>query len=207
MDDWFTWGFVAMILVFMVIKVLYQRKMYKDSVYRVIYSAFTEYRVRRKSIEGMSESYLFRDTFGPHRIIYSVVDSKKYHPFSFITVFLNTGCYVFGVCTKTPDEKSLSVCWEFYEKNIQKKLKDTVYDPGKLPVTCKLIVPDAMTQVPEKDYIIRRSGLVECLRTLQSQRKAQYSAEDVEHLFKIVAAEVLKKEDDSRLGTMLTKDS
>lgn len=205
--DWFTWGFVALILVFMIAKLLFEHRMYKNSVYKVIYGTFTEYRMRKKSIERMSESYDFQRELGPHRIIYSVVDEKVYNPASFVTVFLESGCYIFGVCSKMPGDNAITTCKMFYTQNIEAKLKGSVYDPRKLPVTYLLVVPDSLKEVPKRKNLIRREQLFTQLKELHSAASPVYSGEDVEHLFKLVAADVLKKEEDSQLGTMLSQDA
>lgn len=205
--DWLTWGFVAVVLIFMAAKLLFERKMYKNSVYKVIYATFTEYRMRKKSIERMAESYQFQEKLGAHKIIFSVVDEKTYNPASFVTVLLESGCYIFGVCAKAPGDNAVTTCKMFYAQNIEAKLKGTVYDPKKLPVTYRLVVPDSMTDAPKRKNVIRREQLFEELQALHGAAKPVYSAEDVEHLFKIIAADVLKKENDSQLGTMLAQDA
>ena len=205
--DLFTWGFISIVLIFMGVKVFYEYRMYKNSVYKMIYSSFIEYRSRRKSIEGMSESYSFRETFGPHRIIFSALEDQKVNPASFMTVFLTSGCYVFGVCNKAPAASSMAHTKEFFAENVQKKLEGTVYGSGKIPVTYRLLLPDSLPgKLPRDKGVIRRQELMEELTRLHKQAPAAWSGEDVDHLFRTTAAQALKTEEESQLSTMLTKD-
>lgn len=205
--DLFTWGFISIVLIFMGAKVFYEFRMYKNSVYKMIYSSFIEYRSRRKSIEGMSESYNFRDAFGPHRIIFSALEDQKISPASFMTVFLTSGCYVFGICTKEPAANSIARTKEFFSENVQKKLEGTVYDSEKVPVTFRLLLPDSLPGKISRDKgVIRRQELMEELTRLHKEAPAVWSAEDVDHLFRTIAAQALKTEEESSLSSMLTKD-
>lgn len=204
--DLFTWGFVAVILVIVGGKWLFERKMYKNSVYKVLYSSFTEYRIRKKTVEGMSESYVLRDTFGGGRMIYQVLNDRQCNPSSFVTIFLESGCYVFGVSvTDKPAKDSLKICKSFFDQNIKKKLADSVYEKKEYPVHFYVVIPDK-SSFKEAAHVVKRQNILSVLQNEHTSGEKVFSQEDVKHLFSIVAKEALDNEEENKFATMLLKE-
>ncbi len=191
--DPFALGFVGVVAVIMAAKWLFEFKMYRSSVYKMLYSGYTEYRMRRKSVLRMSESVAMQARFGDCRLIFQVLPSDCV-PTSFVTVILRSGCYVFGVTgNASPQRNSLQVCRRFFQENIAKKLADTRYRGEALPVAYALVVADS-SNIAQTEYIVKRGDMITWLGRLDSFREKVLSAEDVQHIFSVVAKEALAQE-------------
>lgn len=186
-------GFAGVVATIMIAKWLLEFKMYRSSVYKMLYSGYTEYRMRRKSVRRMSESVAMQEQFGDCRLIFQVLRSD-YVPASFVTVILRSGCYVFGVTGSVPPRKdSLQVCHRFFQENIAKKLAGTPYQSEALPVAYTVVVPDS-SNIAQTGAIVKRGEMIEWLKQLDSAREKVLSAEDVQHIFSVVAKEALAQE-------------
>lgn len=186
-------GFVGVVAAIMTAKWLLEFKMYRSSVYKMLYSGFTEYRMRRKSVRRMSESAAMHEQFGDCRMIFQVLSSDCV-PASFVTVILCSGCYVLGVAgSASPRKDSLQVCRRFFQENITEKLGGTPYQGRKLPVAYAVVVPDS-SNIAQTEHIVKRSNMIEWLKQLDSTREKVLSAEDVQHIFNVVAKEALVQE-------------
>ena len=186
-------GFVGVVATIMIAKWLFEFKMFRNSIYKMLYSGYTEYRMRKKSVSRMSESVAMNEQFGDCRLIFQVLPSD-YVPASFVTVILRSGCYVFGITGGVaPRKDSLQVCRRFFQENIARKLEDTPYQGRKLPVAYAIVVPDS-SNITKTEYIIKRSDMITWLKQRDSACEKVLSAEDVQHIFSVLVKEALVKE-------------
>jgi len=192
--DLLTYGFLSIVIISMATKWLFEWKMYRNSVYGVLYGTFTEYRMRKKTVIGMSESLKLCELFGPAKIIYHVLDSKQYKLTSFVTIFLNSGCYVIGISMKNMDNiKSVKTAEKFLRENIMNKLDKTIYLEQEIPTHIMLVVSDDETG---SSHIVKRCDLIETIKKIHDESKSALTQEDITHIFHLVAKEALKAEKD-----------
>lgn len=197
--DIFTIGFFAVFILFMAAKYSFGFYMYRKSIYKVLYSGFTEYRMRRKSIEGMSQSYVLKEEFGPNRIIYHVVDSKGAEPSAFVTVFLTSGCYIIKVLKKNEHKKSESDTVEFKQSFILNKLNGTIYQSLRLPVYIIQVLPDlkngkGRNQVNKTARTVPRSELLSILKELHAKSAKVLTEIDLNGIFMTLAHDAIENE-------------
>lgn len=192
-----TIGFVTVIIIFMLLKFLFELYMYKNSVYEVLYSSFTEYRMRRKSIEGISESYQLKEVFGPHRILYHI-DEKDYGKrAAYATVFLTSGCYTIAVNNET--KNVYSEVKNFMKLNIYDQLKNTVYQSLSLQTFIFVISPNhskdnAANGEKAKGFIVGRKDLISKIKELHDQKKNNLSRTDIDGIFYTLAQDSIDSE-------------
>ena len=210
--DVFTWGFVAVILLLAAAKFLFDWRMYKNSVYPVFYAGYTEYRMRKKSVEGMSESYALKDDLGAHRLLYHALRDTSRSPNAFVTLFLTDGIYVCGVVTgQKPQKDALRICREFFAENVEKRLRElTLWREKPLPVTYRIVLPDKSAYA-ENTPCVKRAHLLAEIKKLRAEalRKGGgtgWSEAQLEQGFRAAAADALREEKASSLSFLLTKD-
>ena len=198
--DLLTYGFLSIVIIIMVTKWLFEWKMYKNSVYGILYSTFTEYRMRKKTVIGMSESMKLNELFGSSRIIYHVLDSKQNKLTSFVTIFLSSGCYVIGISMKNMvDKNSVKIVEKFLHENIMDKLDKTIYMEQEIPTHIILLVSDNELYGNNQEqigstHIIKRSEVIENIKEIHNASKSVLTQEDISHIFQLVAQEALKTE-------------
>jgi len=192
-----TIGFVTIIIIFMLLKFLFELYMFKNSVYEVLYSSFTEYRMRKKSIEGISESFQLKEAFGPHRILYHIDEKGHGTRAAYATVFLTSGCYTIAVNNET--KKVFSEVKAFMKQNIYDPLKNTVYD--SLPFQSSIFVissnhavDNAASADKTKGFIVRREDLTSKIKELHNQRKNHLSRIDIDGIFYTLAQDSIESE-------------
>jgi|GEM_PF-3344583 len=204
--DWLTWGLVFVLIVFFTARWVIEYRIYKNSVYKVLYENFTEYRIRKKSIEGMSESNVIKKMFGSGRLVYQVLDQRNLNPASFVVMILPGGFQIFGIAGKNKvGRDALKICGKFYAENVEKKLAQSVYAGKNIPVSCRMVLSDQENAALPKNYV-KRSGLLAEAKKTDEQNGKVLTAEDMEHIFRIIAKDALTEENDNRFGTILTKD-
>jgi hypothetical protein len=147
--DWLTWGLVFVLIVFFTARWVIEYRIYKNSVYKVIYENFTEYRIRKKSIEGMSESNVIKKMFGSGRLVYQVLDQRNLNPASFVVMILPGGFQIFGIAGKNKvGRDALKICGKFYAENVEKKLAQSVYAGKNIPVSFRVVLSDQENAAP-----------------------------------------------------------
>ncbi len=194
--DILTIGFVTVIILFTVCKFLFDRHIYRNSIYQVLYSGFTEYRMRKKSIEGMSESCILTEEFGPHRMLYHVIEKKHAMPCAFVTIFLTSGCYILSI-DKNQNEKAFDEAKAFKEQNIIGQLEKTVYNTLKFPITMMRVLPDTYEikkKDSKKEWTIRRKDLFHFLKKLHSKSETVLSPNDINGIFMTLAHDTMEEE-------------
>jgi len=192
-----TIGFVTIIIVFMLLKFLFELCMYKNSVYEVLYSSFTEYRMRKKSIEGISESYQLKEVFGPHRILYHIDEKGHGTRAAYATVFLTSGCYTIAVNNET--KNVFSEVKAFMKQNIYDPLKSTVYH--SLPLQTFIFVISTNNSSDHtanfektKGFIVGRKDLISKIKELHNQKKSNLSKIDIDGIFYTLAQDSIESE-------------
>ena len=192
-----TIGFITIIIIFMLLKFLFELYMYKNSVYEVLYSSFTEYRMRKKSIEGISESYQLKELFGPHRILYHI-DEKGYGKrAAYATVFLTSGCYTIAVNNET--KSVFSEVKTFMKQNIYDPLKSTVYQSLSFQTFIFVIssnnsLDNAANFEKTKGFIIERKELISKIKELHNLKKNNLSRNDIDGIFYTLAQDSIESE-------------
>jgi hypothetical protein len=192
-----TIGFITVIIIFMLFKFIFELYMYKNSVYEVLYSSFTEYRMRKKSIEGFSESYLLKEVFGPHRILYHIDEKGHGTRAAYATVFLTSGCYTIAVNNKT--KKVFSEVKAFMKQSIYDPLKNTVYHALSFQTFIFVIrsnnsMDNASNAEKSKEFIIERKDLISKIKELHNQKKNHMSRIDIDGIFYTIAQDSIESE-------------
>jgi len=192
-----TIGFITVIIIFMLFKFLFELYMYKNSVYEVLYSSFTEYRMRKKSIEGISESYRLKEVFGPHRILYHINEKGHGTRAAYATVFLTSGCYTIAVNNNT--KNVFSEVKAFMKENIYDPLKSTVYQ--SLPFQTFIFVISSNQSLDNsanfeknKGFIVGREDLMGRIKELHNQKKNHMSRIDIDGIFYTIAQDRIESE-------------
>lgn len=197
--DIFTIGFLAVVILYMILKYLYGFYMFRNSIYKVLYSGFTEYRMRRKSIEGMSESYVLKKQFGINRIIYHILAKKSSVPSAFVTIFLTSGCYIINML-KGHENENLSVDAEKFKQNyIMNQINESVYKSMTIPMTMMTVLPDHYDMAPKlvgkKDKLtIRRKELIDTLIGIHEKSEKIITSKDVYGIFMVLAHDSIESE-------------
>lgn len=192
-----TIGFISIIIIFMLFKFLFELYMYRNSVYEVLYSSFTEYRMRKKSIEGISESYLLKEAFGPHRIVYHI-DEKGYGTrAAYATVFLTSGCYTIAVNNET--KNVISEVKTFMKQNIFELLKGTVYHSLSIQTFIFIIssnnsMDNAANGEKTKGFIVERKDLISKIKEVHNDKKNNLSRIDIDGIFYTIAQDSIESE-------------
>lgn len=79
-------------------KWIYGWYIYKRSVYKVIYSSYLEFYFKKSKIKKLSESSVFADDFGKHRILFQLFSTKAQKmPQPYIIIILSSGMYLLKV--------------------------------------------------------------------------------------------------------------
>lgn len=196
--DILTIGFITVVILFMTCKFLFDLHMYRNSIYKVLYSGFTEYRMRKKSIEGMSQSYVLTEECGPNRMIYYVMEREHSVPSSFITIFLTSGCYLVSV-KHNKNSDSFLEAKEFEQQNIMSQLENTVYNSLKFPTTIIKVLTDSC-ETNKKDagkknkLTIRREELLNTIKALHSRSEKVLTANDINGIFMTLAHDTIENE-------------
>ncbi len=195
--DTFTIGFLAVVILFMAGKFLFGFYMYRKSIYKVLYSGFTEYRMRRKSIEGMSESYVLKEQFGPGRMIYHVLEKKDSMPSAYIAIFLTSGGYIVKVLKENKNTNLLIEAEEFKQKYIMKKL--SVFKSLHLPTAIIAVLPDSIEEARiypgKKDILtVQRKELLNTIKELHEKSAKILTADEVYGIFMALAHDAIENE-------------
>lgn len=194
--DILTIGFITVIILFTICKFLFNLHMYRNSIYEVLYSGFTEYRMRKKSIEGMSESCILTEEFGPNRIIYHVIEKKYSMPAAFVTIFLTSGCYVIDV-EKNQNGDIFCDAKVFKEQNIVRRLEETIYNSLTFPITSITVLPDTC-EIKRKDsknkITVRRKALFNTLKKLHNKSETVLTAKDINGIFMTLTHDTIEEE-------------
>ncbi|MGB4588573.1 MAG: hypothetical protein WBI17_04980 [Clostridiaceae bacterium] len=194
--DILTIGFIIVLIIFMLVKFLFELYMYKNSVYEVLYSSFTEYRMRKKSIEGMSESYQLKEVFGPHRILYHINEKGNGARSAYATVFLTSGCYTIAVNNET--KNVFSEVKKFMNLNIEDQLKNTVYHSLSLQTNIFVISSNHpklnATGEKTKGFVIERNELISKITEIHHQKKSNLSKIDIDGIFYTLAEDSIESE-------------
>lgn len=195
--DQLTLGFITIIILFMVIKLLVERYLYKSSVYEVLYSGFTEYRMRRKSIEGMSESFTLKEGFGPHRILYHVQGKGMNDRRAYVTLFLPSGCYV--IVVRKDGKISGTEVKTFIQENLLDPLKDTVFHSLSLKPKVILLqtgpgAEKSTTGEEPKGRALRKKDLLRKLKDLHASSDAHLTKAEIDGIYYSLAQESIDAE-------------
>lgn len=191
--DQLTLGFITIIILFMVVKLLVERYLYKSSVYEVLYSGFTEYRMRKKSIEGMSESFALKEGFGPHRILYHVQGKGR----AYATLFLPSGCYV--IVVRKDGKTSGTEVKTFIQENLLDPLKDTVFQSLSLKPKVIFLQTGPGTEKrtngeEPKGRALRKKDLLRKLKELHALSTAHLSKAEIDGIYYSLAQESIDAE-------------
>jgi hypothetical protein len=197
--DVITIGFISIVVIYMIGKFFFNLRMYRNSIYEVLYSGFTEYRMRMKSVEEMSESCVLTEKCGPNRIIYYVIEKEHSVPTAFVTIFLTSGCYILALKKKNENTDSFFEAKEFEKQNIASKLEDTVYKALEFPTTIITVLPDdskaGNTEVGKKNkQIVRRKVLIDTIKALHDKAEKVLTANDVNGMFMTLAHDTIENE-------------
>lgn len=195
--DTLTIGFILAVVIFMLIKLLFELYMYKNSMYEILYSSFTEYRMRKKSIEGMSESYLLKEVFGPHRILYHILQQGHSAGRAFATVILTSGCYTIAV---NSERKNIMVeVKSFMRQHITDQLKNTVYQSVSFQSDIFVIRSNgakdsAVDGEKSKGHLISRKDLLGEMEKRHHLKKHSLSKVDIDGIFYTLAQDSIDNE-------------
>jgi len=196
--DILTIGFITVVVFFMALKVLFEWRMYRNSIYQVLYSGFIEYRMRKKSIEGMSQSYALKEEFGPHRIIYYIIDKGNTSASAFVIIFLTSGCYLISIKKDVKSDMFLEAK-EFQKQNITGKLKDTVYKSLEFPTTIITVLPDSykggiQDANVKNELTVHRKELLGTIKELYRKSEKVLTSNDINGIFRALANDAIEDE-------------
>ncbi len=195
----FTLGFLGIVVFSMLTKWMMEWKIYKKSIYSLIYSNFTEFRMKRKSINKMSESMKLNEIFGTARLLYHVLKNRKYKPYSYVTILLESGFYVIGISQSSKISNGLfHNINSFVKENITIQLKNTIYENKSVPVHILLLTSESK-QIASKAVLIERNivnrvNLLDVIYNIHNITNKTLTKEDINHIYQILAKEALNEE-------------
>lgn len=197
-----TLGFVTVVICGMIAKYIMQYKIYKSSIYSVLYGTFTEFRIRKKSIDKMSESIKINEKFGKAKIIYKVLDNKNYKPDSYVILILQSGFYIIGISrTDKINKIFFDTINQFANQHIKDMLVGTVYENENLTMQMLLLTPENVclknNKLPKQYYIVNRKNLIENISIIDKQYSGNMTTEDINHIYQILARDMLEDEKES----------
>lgn len=192
--DILTVGFITAIILLTISKLLFNLYIYKNSIYEVIYSGFTEYRVRKRSIEGMSESYILTKEFGTNRIVYYMIEKRYFKQSVFVVIILTSGCYVIVV---EESQKEGAGC-EIKANNKQSiicDLKNISHNLLSFPIITITVLSDT-NEIKNKDnkneITIRKKYLFRTLKKLHDKSKIVLTEENINSIFMTLTHDIIK---------------
>lgn len=201
--DQLTIGFITIIIVFMTMKFFVERYLYKRSIYEAFYSGFTEYRMRKKSIEGMSESYTLKELFGAHRILYQVKRNAKNDVYAYATLFLSSGCYVTVV--RKNGKVSGSEVRSFIMENLSGPLKGTAFNsiavkPKVLVLRTEVDAKKASFKEGQNSPHVSKKNLLQKIKEMHDTASSQLSKAEIDGMFYSIAQASIDEEKQSEMA-------
>ncbi|WP_055669110.1 NERD domain-containing protein [Desnuesiella massiliensis] len=204
-------------------KLIYGWFKYSRSIHKLIYSSYLEYYVKKNKIRKLSESTVFEEDFGKHRVLFQLFSNngqKSLQPY--IIVILSSGMYclkisnapgeVYGkrigtwqslvaINKKHPEKKVIRkmnnpiVEIELFNKKVQEKITKL-----KTPVYKIAVFPDqCILKIESKEMIgtlvVKYSQLRDTLRNIHQSKEKALNDWEIDALWEMVAENSLKLEE------------
>lgn len=195
---------------------------YSRSIHKVIYSSYFEYYAKKNKIRKLSESAVFAEDFGKHRVLYQLFTAKgEKLPKPHIVVILSSGMYCLKV-SNVPGEVygKRTGTWEniiaFDKKHPEKKVKEKMNNPieeleqfskkiqekiSKIetPVYKIVVFPDqCILKIGSKETgetsVVRRSQLRETLMNIHQSKEKVLQDWEIDTLWEMLAKDSLQLE-------------
>lgn len=197
--------------------------MYNKSIYKVIYSGYLEYYLKKNKIRKLSESSAISESFGKHRMIFQLFSIKgKKSPQPYIIIILSSGMYCLKVSNIQGEVTGKKTgAWEhiaaYDKKHPEKKVKEKITNPmteleqftkkvqekiNKIEVQVYKIAvfPDcSVLKIKNEDLdgalAIKRSQLRDTLADLHKSKENLLNDWEIDALWEMIVKDSLKTEE------------
>ena len=201
---------------------IFGRSQYSKSIYQAVYSGYLEFWMKKKKIRKLSESSVFQEKFGKHRLFYQIFSQNKGKDLQpYLVVILESGFYYIrvirqqGVITGSKNGQWTDT-YLYDKKDLSKKKSDKFPNPlselsqfGKkmqekldgreVPVFKLAVFPDQCTikVKPEETAgvrVINRSQMVETIREIHEKEDKVLDGPEIDAMWQRMAKEALEME-------------
>lgn len=213
---------LAAIIVFL-FKLIFGWLRYRRSIHKVIYSSYLEYYAKKNKIRKLSESAVFAEDFGKHRVLFQLFANKGQKSSKpYIIIILSSGVYCLKVCNVPGEVYGKNTgAWEnlivFDKKHPEKKAKEKMANPIieleqfskklqeriskiKTPVYKIVVFPDqSVLKIKNSEMgessVIKRSKLLDTLMSIHESKEEELKDWEIDALWEMLARDSLKLEE------------